>query len=206
MTNTNEDRVRALASDLARLIIPAAAIFAETQDHIDDLRTKAADRLLPLLSGKQALERERDGLKWIADLYDGAPTAADVGNELADYAMILDNVGKVYCHVTGGRISKANTLASAVIAVSDDYFTELVEEAVKDTAEASLTAAQERVGELEKGVAEIADFRPRPEDCDPTVPDDPYIQMAKGCKAIARALLTPTPRSQQGPGIGGGVS
>lgn len=202
MTNTNEDRVRALASDLAHLIIPAAAIFAETQDHIDDLRTKAADRLLPLLSGKQALERERDGLKWIADLYDGAPTAADVGNELADYAMILDNVGKVYCHVTGGRISKANTLASAVIAVADDYFTELVEEAVKDTAEASLTAAQERAEGFIRSAfiagceAVQANYRPDP--------DPEFGEAADDYVASVRALLTPTPRSLQGPGIGGG--
>lgn len=40
--------------------------------------------------------------------------------ELHDYAMLLESVPEVYCHITGGRISKPNTIASAVIAEHDD--------------------------------------------------------------------------------------
>ena len=130
--------------------------IAALEEERDTLATDYNDRLLTAFVERDQAEfllalmaaaaeqnaRERDGLQWIADLYDGAPTARGVADELADYSMILDNVGKVYCHVTGGRISKANTLASAVIAVSDDYFSELVREEAADLIEA-LTAERD---------------------------------------------------------------
>ena len=40
--------------------------------------------------------------------------------ELHDYAMLLEEVPKVYNHITAGRISKPNTLASGVIAEADE--------------------------------------------------------------------------------------
>jgi hypothetical protein len=70
------------------------------------------------------------GLQWVVDLYDGNPTGQDIANELADYAMILGNVGKVYCHATGGMISKANTLANEVISAIDDHVTSLVNDEI----------------------------------------------------------------------------
>lgn len=52
---------------------------------------------------------------------DGELVLDAVARELYDYGMILDSVPEVYCHVTGGRISKPNTLPGAVIAEADDY-------------------------------------------------------------------------------------
>lgn len=43
-----------------------------------------------------------------------------VMRELYDYKMLLDNVPKVYDHVTQGRISKPNTLAYEVIGQADE--------------------------------------------------------------------------------------
>lgn len=40
--------------------------------------------------------------------------------ELHDYAVLLESVPKVYCHITHNRISKPNTIAAAVIAEHDD--------------------------------------------------------------------------------------
>lgn len=45
---------------------------------------------------------------------------AQVVRELYDYKLLLDEVPKVYDHVTWGRISKPNTLASEVIAAHND--------------------------------------------------------------------------------------
>lgn len=61
-------------------------------------------------------------------VYPEGMTVQNVLDELHDLETVADNVPKVYDHVTGGRISKANTLANVVIAVHDD----LVEEAVED--------------------------------------------------------------------------
>jgi DNA primase large subunit len=42
--------------------------------------------------------------------------------ELHDYHVALDQVTIVYCHITGGRISKINTTADAVIQEADEYY------------------------------------------------------------------------------------
>jgi hypothetical protein len=48
---------------------------------------------------------------------------------------ICAEVSKVYYHVTDGKISKPNTVAFDVIAVSDEYTMELCDEACKEEAE-----------------------------------------------------------------------
>lgn len=71
---------------------------------------------------------------WVAGLYEGRGlTRDDIAAELADLRMIAGEVGKVYDHVTGGRVSKPTTLASVVISLADDRLTELVEEEIKDS-------------------------------------------------------------------------
>lgn len=42
--------------------------------------------------------------------------------ELCDYHMLIQEVPKVYDHITWGRISKPTTLASEVISVHDDLW------------------------------------------------------------------------------------
>jgi len=54
----------------------------------------------------------------------------------------------------------------------------------------SETAEQARIAKLERALREIIEFRPEPSACDPAVHDDPYIQMARRCKAIAREALS----------------
>jgi hypothetical protein len=55
-----------------------------------------------------------------------------IKKELYDFHTAIENVPKVYCHVTGNRISKANTLSADVIAVADDYQLETFEQWKKD--------------------------------------------------------------------------
>lgn len=50
-----------------------------------------------------------------------------VMRELHDYRTLLMNVPKVYSHVTGGKVSKANTDADVVIALADDSYQESYE-------------------------------------------------------------------------------
>ena len=51
-----------------------------------------------------------------------------VMRELSDYWFVLGEVPKVYCHVSGNRISKPNTYASEVISEADEHYTSLSEE------------------------------------------------------------------------------
>lgn len=51
---------------------------------------------------------------------DGTLNIDQVKRELSDYKMVMDIASEVYCHVTGGIISKPNTLAKEIIAVSED--------------------------------------------------------------------------------------
>lgn len=45
-----------------------------------------------------------------------------VMKELYDYERLMDNAGTVYEHVTGGMISKPNTIASNVCSVADESY------------------------------------------------------------------------------------
>ncbi|WP_137009575.1 hypothetical protein [Aquitalea aquatilis] len=64
----------------------------------------------------------------------GTIDISQLKKELADYSMLLDAAPKVYMHVTGGKISKPNTLPEIVCSVADDYTTELFQEQ-RDTAQ-----------------------------------------------------------------------
>lgn len=55
---------------------------------------------------------------------DGTIDIPQLKKELSDYSFILRNVGKVYDHVTMGRLSKAHYEAGVVIAEADDVATE----------------------------------------------------------------------------------
>lgn len=43
-----------------------------------------------------------------------------LGKEIADQRMYAEHAQRAYCHMTNDRITKPNTLPSAVIAVADD--------------------------------------------------------------------------------------
>lgn len=59
---------------------------------------------------------------------DGKLDFDQIRRELHDYHDLLVEVPKVYDHITGGRISKPNTLASSVIGVHDDICTNGVDD------------------------------------------------------------------------------
>lgn len=58
----------------------------------------------------------------------GTPDLGLIMNELADYHALLQEVPKVYMHVTGQRVSKPNTLASVVISLADERLNEAITE------------------------------------------------------------------------------
>ena len=59
---------------------------------------------------------------------DGTLNLEQIKKELYDFSIALEEVPKVYDALTGGKISKINTLHDVVISVAEDYFSELSEE------------------------------------------------------------------------------
>jgi hypothetical protein len=82
--------------------------------------------------------------KAIVENPDGTLDKDKVMRELHDYRFMLHEVPKVYCHITGNRISKPNTFAHEVTAAADDVAQEdadihALEELVDLLTEAVLT-------------------------------------------------------------------
>lgn len=65
-------------------------------------------------------------------LYPEGMSSEDIDNELSDYADVLKSAPIVYCHATGGKISKLNTETNVVKSVIDDYTQLQIDEAIKE--------------------------------------------------------------------------
>lgn len=63
---------------------------------------------------------------------DGSINIDQVKKELYDFSFLLDQIPKVYCHITGSRMSKVMYRAETVISVADDYQQQLIDQAVRE--------------------------------------------------------------------------
>lgn len=72
---------------------------------------------------------------WVPIIFDeenGKLNLEQLKKELYDYSMLLENVPKVYCEVSGGKISKPNTDPNEVISAFNDLLNDAVDEAIKE--------------------------------------------------------------------------
>jgi hypothetical protein len=72
---------------------------------------------------------------WVPIIFDaknGRLNLEQLKKELYDYSMLLENVPKVYCEVSGGKISKPNTDPEEVILAFNDLLNETVDDAIKE--------------------------------------------------------------------------
>ncbi|HET6496411.1 MAG TPA: hypothetical protein VFH61_13720 [Thermoleophilia bacterium] len=131
------ERIERLEADL-RMADESQAVYgselSEARERIAALERECASRATreetEFIVGKLAqAEQERDAIQ---------ETLAAVEHEVAI----------VYCHITGSRISKCNTLASVVISEADDFVQKDIDEAVKEAAE----RAEARAERLEKAM------------------------------------------------------
>ena len=117
--------------ELIRLIQQQESIIDQQAAEIERLKQQLAVKD-EMLSQKQ---NEIDSINFwrgIVLTESGKLDVEQVSKELHDYYVILDNVSKVYSHVTGGRIGKANTDASYVIAEADDIVSSAIQGALED--------------------------------------------------------------------------
>ena len=73
---------------------------------------------------------------------DGSLNLDKVILELHDFSIVMDECSKVYSYITGGLISKPNTIASAVIDKADEVIEKHLDEARKEEREACRERAQ----------------------------------------------------------------
>ena len=62
----------------------------------------------------------------------GVINIEQVKKELFDFYTMLDEVPKVYLHITGNQISKPLTDANIVISLADEYYDEICKEYIED--------------------------------------------------------------------------
>lgn len=70
--------------------------------------------------------------KDLVENLDGTINKDRLIRELSDYYWLISSVSLVYDHVTGGRISKPNTLPETVIVEADDYMRKLFDEELEE--------------------------------------------------------------------------
>lgn len=76
---------------------------------------------------------------------DGKLNMDQLKKELCDYYFIIDQVPKVYDYVTGGKVSKPNTYADAVIGEYENYIQEIVNDTLKEEFEVLLDEYQDAI-------------------------------------------------------------
>jgi len=62
---------------------------------------------------------------WKGIIYkDGKLDEEQVLKELTDYYFVMQQVPKVYCHITSGKLSKLMYNAETIISIADDYISD----------------------------------------------------------------------------------
>ena len=72
---------------------------------------------------------------------DGTLDVDQMKKELYDFYVMIGEVPKVYCHITGNKLSKPLYPAETVIRAADDYTDQLIEEAIKEFKEENVRRA-----------------------------------------------------------------
>ena len=95
-----------------------------------DVDISGANKLINDLIEKLRAYTITPPLEYWQNLYPDGMTEEDVQNELRDFHTVLDGLGELYCHITGGRLSKANTDKAYIRQYFDEYVATREKEAV----------------------------------------------------------------------------
>lgn len=105
--------------------------FCRMRAAVDTVRALRAERDTALQENKAA----SDALDECAAPDPGKPLAQRIRDELHDFQTVIEEVSKVYCDLTRGRLSKPNTLASAVIGEVQEIQSQDIDEAIAEAVE-----------------------------------------------------------------------
>lgn len=96
--------------------------LVQVLDH--DGRSQLAAEIAPLRAQLEKLEAEKEAGGFWRGVFDSITDKTDrekIEAELSDYHFVMQQVPDVYMHITGGKMSKCNYYAHAVIAEADEY-------------------------------------------------------------------------------------
>lgn len=98
-------------------------VSCECQACVEDFDTKESAIKAWNTRPEDKIEVERDDEFWKEIIYkDGKIDEEQVLKELADFGFVMTELSKVYCHITGGLLSKPMYYAEGVISKADEYY------------------------------------------------------------------------------------
>jgi hypothetical protein len=131
-----KDALRELRKENEELKVTPVGMSARIAGLQDGLRTMGQEnKELKEKIAQLSTRREEDFAWWGKVCYPDGMTAEQVQNELADFHFMLEQVPKVYMHITGGLLSKPNYFADVVIGAADGHVEACIEEAFKEVRE-----------------------------------------------------------------------
>lgn len=105
----------------------------EMQAIVPSTKEPKAEQEGPVEQRDEAVEWKWDTFwKGIVCHQDGTINIDQVKKELHDFSYVMAQVPKVYCHITGDKLSKIMYPAETVIAVADDHLKEIIDQELKD--------------------------------------------------------------------------
>lgn len=110
---------------------------------------------------------------------DGQLSMDQLKRELYDFWVAMENVPKVYCHITGNLLSKINYDAQVVISAADDSYNQVAKENID-------AAIDECAGVVTSYLASY------PEDIFLPPPAGQHSQTVDGCAAAALRAILPS--------------
>lgn len=127
----------------------------EFMSKLDEIKRELAGKLTEALERAEAAEARIRGAEfWTNYSYPGGATPEEIQNELLDYHQYLEETAKVYDHITGGLVSKQNTMAFEVISIYDEKVIGLEDRAEKaeERAEKAETEISSLLAVIDKAV------------------------------------------------------
>lgn len=110
---------------------------------------------------------------------DGSINQEKVKKELYDFSYIMDQVPKVYCHITGDILSKLMYPAETVISVADEHFQKVLEREMKEAAEEDEQKLDPMDEPMFPGLPDISD----------ATPEEKMVLLTAVMKVVSPALL-----------------
>lgn len=86
----------------------------------------------PIIEDSAIEKKYQEFWKPIIENPDGTINLEQLKKELADFSVCMSEVPKVYCHITGNRLSYVNYPAATVISVADEYHDKFYEDHYKE--------------------------------------------------------------------------
>lgn len=120
-------------------------VVQDPWNYVDEIEKFKMELLVAKVSLAEQGEDYKEECARADQLEDLYKNVAKENEELNQTIESCENeVSRVYCHITCGKISKINTCAEDVISVSDDYTMELIEAEVRSLKESLATVERDR--------------------------------------------------------------